>query len=70
MCCFQAEDGIILPVGIFDLPNIDTSAKLYFTFTRFDILWTLNHFALIALNFFEVSVLYFKRLTDYLKLLL
>ncbi|CAI9279994.1 unnamed protein product [Lactuca saligna] len=48
-----AEDGIILPVEIFDLPNIDTSAKLYFRFARFDIIWTLNHFALIALNFFE-----------------
>ncbi|KAI3499044.1 hypothetical protein L1887_34836 [Cichorium endivia] len=48
-----AEDGIVLPVEILDLQNIDTSAKFYFTFTRFDIIWTLNHFALIALNFFE-----------------
>ncbi|KAL4585328.1 hypothetical protein LXL04_009946 [Taraxacum kok-saghyz] len=48
-----AEDGIGLPVEILDLPNIDTAAKFYFTFTRFEIIWKLNHFALIALNFFE-----------------
>lgn len=48
-----AEDGSGLPEEILELPNIETAAKFYFIFIRFDIIWTLNYFALIALNFFE-----------------
>ncbi|KAL4585266.1 hypothetical protein LXL04_009882 [Taraxacum kok-saghyz] len=48
-----AEDGAGLPEEILDLPNIESAAKFYFIFIRFDIIWTLNYFALIALNFFE-----------------
>nr|GFB09497.1 two pore calcium channel protein 1A [Tanacetum cinerariifolium] len=48
-----AEDGSGLPEEILDSPNLETAAKLYFVFIRFDIIWTLNYFALIALNFFE-----------------
>ncbi|KAJ0879208.1 putative EF-hand domain, Ion transport domain, EF-hand domain pair protein [Helianthus annuus] len=48
-----AEDGSGLPEQILELPNIETAAKFYFIFIRFDIIWTLNYFALIALNFFE-----------------
>ncbi|KAK9078756.1 hypothetical protein SSX86_002814 [Deinandra increscens subsp. villosa] len=48
-----AEDGSGLPEEILDSPNIEKAAKFYFIFIRFDIIWTLNYFALIALNFFE-----------------
>ncbi|XP_024987640.1 two pore calcium channel protein 1B [Cynara cardunculus var. scolymus] len=48
-----AEDGSGLPEEILNLPNIEAAAKFYFIFIRFDIIWTLNYFALIALNFFE-----------------
>ncbi|GJW08834.1 hypothetical protein Tco_1571257 [Tanacetum coccineum] len=51
--CFQANDESGMPVEILDLPNIQTVAKFYFTFVRFEIVWTLNYFALITLNFFE-----------------
>ncbi|KVH96667.1 Calcium-binding EF-hand, partial [Cynara cardunculus var. scolymus] len=53
ICYFQAEDGSGLPEEILNLPNIEAAAKFYFIFIRFDIIWTLNYFALIALNFFE-----------------
>ncbi|GJW79281.1 two pore calcium channel protein 1 isoform X2 [Tanacetum coccineum] len=53
---FQAEDGSGLPEEILDSPSLETAAKLYFIFIRFDIIWTLNYFALHSfLNFF-VSV--------------
>ncbi|KAK0590419.1 hypothetical protein LWI29_026814 [Acer saccharum] len=48
-----AEDGIGLPEQILDQSNFQSSAKFYFFFTKFDILWSLNHFALIFLNFLE-----------------
>ncbi|PWA36713.1 ion transport domain-containing protein [Artemisia annua] len=48
-----AEDGSGLPEEILHLPSIETAARYYFIFIRFDIIWTLNIFALIALNFFE-----------------
>lgn len=51
----QAEDGIGLPEEILDQSSFETKAKLYFLFIRFDFLWSLNCFALIVLNFFEVS---------------
>ncbi|KAF5803077.1 putative Two pore calcium channel protein [Helianthus annuus] len=48
-----AANGRGLPEGTFDVPNYEASVKLYFIFIRFDIIWTLNYFALIALHFFE-----------------
>ncbi|MFS7945750.1 hypothetical protein Hanom_Chr06g00527831 [Helianthus anomalus] len=48
-----AADGRGLPEGTFDVPNYEASVKLYFIFIRFDIIWSLNYFALIALHFFE-----------------
>ncbi|KAK1566935.1 hypothetical protein Q3G72_006282 [Acer saccharum] len=48
-----AEDGIGLPEQILEQSNFQSSAKFYFFFTKFDILWSLNYFALIVLNFLE-----------------
>ncbi|KAF6155828.1 hypothetical protein GIB67_039159 [Kingdonia uniflora] len=48
-----AEDGIGLPEQVLDESGFANAAKFYFMFMRFDILWNLNLFALIALNFFE-----------------
>ncbi|KAL3714981.1 hypothetical protein ACJRO7_006829 [Eucalyptus globulus] len=48
-----AEDGVGLPVQILDQSNFESAAKFYFVFTKFDIIWSLNYFALIVLNFFE-----------------
>ncbi|GMP54562.1 hypothetical protein CsSME_00019699 [Camellia sinensis var. sinensis] len=48
-----AEDGVGLPEQILDQSSFETAAKFYFIFTRFDILWSLNYFALIVLNFLE-----------------
>ncbi|KAL9243813.1 hypothetical protein vseg_017655 [Gypsophila vaccaria] len=48
-----AEDGVGLPEEILDQSSFESSAKLYFTYTRFDFLWTLNYFVLIVLNFIE-----------------
>ncbi|KAK4484452.1 hypothetical protein RD792_007035 [Penstemon davidsonii] len=49
----QAEDGIGIPEDIFDLPSFGSSLKTYLIYIQFDLLWTLNYFALLALNFFE-----------------
>ncbi|KAI4333961.1 hypothetical protein L6164_018707 [Bauhinia variegata] len=48
-----AEDGVGLPEQILDLSNFQSSAGLYFIFTKFDIIWSLNYFALLVLNFLE-----------------
>ncbi|PKI32081.1 hypothetical protein CRG98_047553, partial [Punica granatum] len=48
-----AEDGSGLPEEILEQPHFDRAAKYYFIFIKFDILWSLNYFALIVLNFFE-----------------
>ncbi|CAA7018483.1 unnamed protein product [Microthlaspi erraticum] len=45
-----AEDGIGLPEQILDQSSF---AKYYFIFTRLDLIWSLNYFALILINFFE-----------------
>nr|GMD36826.1 two pore calcium channel protein 1B [Ipomoea batatas] len=52
-----AEDGVGIPEEILEQPNFSSSAKLYFIFTNFDLLWSLNYFALIVLNFLEVVTL-------------
>ena len=51
----QAEDGIGLPEQILDQSSFGESAKYYFIYTRLDLIWSLNYFALILINFFEVS---------------
>ncbi|KAL2547789.1 Two pore calcium channel protein 1 [Forsythia ovata] len=48
-----AEDGIGIPEEILDRSSFESSLKSYFIFIQFDILWSLNYFALIVLNFFE-----------------
>ncbi|XP_068664764.1 two pore calcium channel protein 1A-like [Aristolochia californica] len=48
-----AEDGIGLPEEVLHESNFGKAEKFYFFFIRFDLLWTLNLFALIILNFFE-----------------
>ncbi|XP_068638462.1 two pore calcium channel protein 1A-like [Aristolochia californica] len=48
-----AEDGIGLPEEILDESNFGKAEKFYFFFIRFDLLLTLNLFALVILNFFE-----------------
>ncbi|XP_052302480.1 two pore calcium channel protein 1 isoform X3 [Populus trichocarpa] len=48
-----AEDGIGIPEEILDQANFESVAKFYFIFIQFDIIWTLNYFAMIVLNFLE-----------------
>lgn len=60
----QAEDGVGLPEEILDGSDFESSAKLYFVYTRFDFLWTLNYFALIVISFIEVIL--FSSLISYL----
>jgi len=48
-----AEDGIGLPEELLDQANFGSKAKYYFMFIRFDVVWTLNYFAMILLNFLE-----------------
>ena len=53
---FQAEDGMGLPEEIlYDESNFADATKYYFLFIRFDLIWTLNYFALLLLNFLEVG---------------
>ncbi|KAF2576048.1 hypothetical protein F2Q70_00000174 [Brassica cretica] len=49
----MAEDGIGLPEQILDQSSFGESAKYYFIYTRLDLIWSLNYFALILINFFE-----------------
>ncbi|CAL5342606.1 unnamed protein product [Camellia sinensis] len=48
-----AEDGVGLPEQILDQSSYETATKFYFIFVQFDLLWALNFFALIVLNFLE-----------------
>lgn len=49
-----AEDGIGLPEEILDdEASFAEAAKFYFIFIRFDVIWSLNYFALLLLNFLE-----------------
>lgn len=54
----QAEDGIGLPEQILEQSNFQNAAKFYFIFIQFDFIWLLNYFALIILNFLEVSTIF------------
>ena len=57
----QAEDGAGLPGEVLEQPNFEAAAKIYFTFIRLDFLWDLNLAALLLLNFFEVSLVRYRR---------
>nr|XP_010924552.1 two pore calcium channel protein 1 isoform X4 [Elaeis guineensis] len=48
-----AEDGIGLPEEVLNDITFERAAKFYFIYIRFDLLWSLNLFALILLNFLE-----------------
>lgn len=48
-----AEDGIGLPEQVLVDTQFERATKYYLVFIKFDILWLLNLFALVALNFFE-----------------
>lgn len=48
-----AEDGIGLPEQVLNDLRFDRAAKYYFMYIRFDLLWSLNLFALVLLNFLE-----------------
>ncbi|KAK9008016.1 hypothetical protein V6N11_074923 [Hibiscus sabdariffa] len=48
-----AEDGVGLPEQVLDKSNFASAAKFYFIFIKFHIIWTLNYFALVVLNFIE-----------------
>lgn len=44
-----------LPEEILYESNFQNAAKYYFMYTKLDFIWTLNLFALVVLNFLEVS---------------
>ncbi|CAA3015963.1 two pore calcium channel 1A [Olea europaea subsp. europaea] len=48
-----AEDGVGIPEEILDESNFGSFLKSYIIFIQFDIIWSLNYFALIVLNFLE-----------------
>ncbi|VFQ61811.1 unnamed protein product [Cuscuta campestris] len=48
-----AEDGVGIPEEILDQSNFSSVANSYFIFTKFDLLWSVNYFALVVLNFLE-----------------
>lgn len=52
----QAEDGVGLPEEILEGSSFGKAAQLYFVFTRFDFLWSINYLALVVLNFLEVCI--------------
>ncbi|KAI7741459.1 hypothetical protein M8C21_008539 [Ambrosia artemisiifolia] len=50
----MAEHGSGVPEEVLEAPNYNIIASNdYFIFVRFDIIWTLNYFALIVVQFFE-----------------
>ena len=54
-CIMQAEDGVGLPEQILDSSSFQSSSRFYFIFTKCSLIWSLGYFALIVLNFLEVS---------------
>lgn len=51
-----AEDGVGIPEEVLNDIGFERSAKFYFMYIRFDLLWSLNLFALILLNFLETPL--------------
>jgi len=56
-CSFdpQAEDGVGIPEDVLNDARFERAMRFYFVYLRLDWLWSLNLFALILLNFLEVS---------------
>lgn len=48
-----AEDGVGLPEEVLNDLRFERAAKFYFMYIKFDLLWSLNLFALLLLNFLE-----------------
>jgi hypothetical protein len=51
----QAEDGVGIPEDVLNDTRFERATRFYFVYLRLDWLWSLNLFALILLNFLEVS---------------
>jgi hypothetical protein len=52
---WQAEDGVGIPEDVLNDTRFERAMGFYFVYLRFDWVWSLNLFALILLNFLEVS---------------
>lgn len=52
---WQAEDGVGIPEEVLNDTRFERAMRFYFVYLRLDWLWSLNLFALILLNFLEVS---------------
>lgn len=52
---WQAEDGVGIPEDVLNDTRFERAMRFYFVYLRLDWLWSLNLFALILLNFLEVS---------------
>lgn len=50
-----AEDGVGIPEDVLNDTKFERAMRFYFVYLRLDWLWSLNLFALILLNFLEVS---------------
>ncbi|KAJ7948316.1 Two pore calcium channel protein 1 [Quillaja saponaria] len=48
-----AENGVGLPEQILNQSSFQSSTRFYFMFIKFDFIWSLNYFVLLALNFIE-----------------
>lgn len=48
-----AEDGVGLPEEVLNDLKFERAAKFYFIYIRLDLLWSLNLFAMVLLNFLE-----------------
>ncbi|XP_042433296.1 two pore calcium channel protein 1 [Zingiber officinale] len=48
-----ADDGVGLPEEILNDKRFEKAAKFYFIYIRLDLLWSLNLFAIVVLNFLE-----------------
>ncbi|KAF3659657.1 Two pore calcium channel protein 1 [Capsicum baccatum] len=59
-----AEDGVGLPEEILEGSSFGKAAQLYFVFTRFDFLWSINYLALVVLNFLEKPLWCSKHLVE------
>lgn len=55
---WQAEDGVGIPEDVLNDTRFERAMRFYFVYLRLDWLWSLNLFALILLNFLEVSFQY------------
>lgn len=54
-CILQAEDGVGIPEQILDSSRFQSSARFYFMYNKLKFIWSISYFALLVLNFLEVS---------------